>query len=160
MKKRGLRFQKSLSVKIALILTLLGISLLPINVLEIQTEEGTETCSLFLNPEIILEVYYTHSVSLTAVVDIYRINKNGIWAIEERWQQFDAGQPIDFSKIEKGFFIKEMNMFLGKEWSYWFIPLNRASIKLGSKYVFHEIKKEGKVIFRVKRAPFLFTLIN
>lgn len=159
MRKRGLRFLRSLSVKIiAPIGGAIILSLLPISILEVRTEEGTAFCSLFFNSEIILKVSYTHSVSLTQVIDTYRIDRKGIWAIEERWQQFDAGQPIDFDEIETGFFIKKLNMLLGREWSYWFIPINKVSIVLNNEYIFRDIEREGKVVFRIKKIPLIITL--
>ncbi|MBC7332470.1 MAG: DUF1850 domain-containing protein [Synergistetes bacterium] len=128
--------------------------------LEIKTEEGTYVCSLFFNSNIILSIEYIHSVSLTKVIDKFKINEKGIWAIESKWQQFDAGQPIDFNRLEGKFFVKDMNLFLGKEWSYWFIPINKASIKLGKKVIFKDIEVEGKVVFGIKRKPLLLALFN
>jgi len=128
--------------------------------LEVKTEEGTYTCSLFFNSELILSIEYIHSVSLTKVIDKFKISKEGIWAIESRWQQFDAGQSTDFTKVEGNFFVKEMNLFLGKKWCYWFIPLNRVNVKLGQKEIFNNIEKEGKVLFEVKKKPVVFILFD
>ncbi len=78
--------------------------------------------------------------------------------MEEKWQQFDAGQPLSFQKMEKGFFIKKLNMFMGKEWKYWFIPLNSVSIKVNSNFIVHDMKKEGIVDFAVVKVPLISIL--
>ncbi|MCX8128116.1 MAG: DUF1850 domain-containing protein [Synergistetes bacterium] len=133
---------------------------LPIKLLEIRTEEGTYICSLFFNSEVIITLSYIHSVSLTEVIDKFKVTGDGIWAIESRWQQFDAGQPIDFNRIENGFFVKEMRLFLGNEWIYWFIPLNRPSIRLDGKYLVQEMRKEGKVKFKLRKEPLVFIIFS
>lgn len=160
MRKRVSKFQKILNVKLLILALVISLALLPIKLLEVKTEEGTYLCSLFCNSDVILVLTYIHSVSLTKVIDKFRITRDGIWAIESRWQQFDAGQPIDFNRTENGFFVKEMNLFLGKEWTYWFIPLNKVSIKLNEKYIVKNMEKEGKVRFNLRRMPLILTLLS
>lgn len=160
MRRRGSKFQRILNVRLLTLTFLILLTLLPIELLEVRTEEGTYVCSLFFNSDITLTLTYTHSVSLTKVVDKFRITKDGIWAIESRWQQFDAGQSIDFTRVEDEFFVKDMNLFLGKEWTYWFIPLNKVSIKLNEKCIFQNIEKEGKVKFYLKRKPVVVILLS
>ncbi len=99
-----------------------------------------------------ITVNYVHSVSLTRVIDVYIINNSGIFAVQEKWQQFDAGQPIE-ANVEDGFFVKNMHMYLGKEWEYWFIPLNNATIKLNGKIVFSNPNKEGILEFKLRKIP-------
>ena len=142
---------------VILILSLVIIALLPISALRIETKEGTFYCPLF-SSTITMIISYTHSVSLTKVVDIYKVNSKGIWAVEEKWQQFDAGQPLDFQKAENGFFIKKLNMFMGKEWKYWFIPLNNVSIRMNSDFIVHDMKREGIVDFAVVKVPLISIL--
>ncbi len=161
MRSMDLRYPLTSSRKqkfiVILILSLVIIALLPISALRIRTKEGTFYCPLF-SSAITMIISYTHSVSLTKVVDIYKVNSGGIWAVEEKWQQFDAGQPLSFQKMEKGFFIKKLNMFMGKEWKYWFIPLNSVSIKVNSNFIVHDMKKEGIVDFAVVKVPLISIL--
>ena len=143
---------------IYLIIVIALVSVWPINTLVIETVEGTHWCPF---PSTIrLEISYTHSVSLTKVQDIYEVTGKGLYAKEERWQSSLAGQPLDYQKSEGGFFIKEMHTFLGKEWRYWFIPLNNVTITVNKKPVISHFKREGIVYFRVIKMPLFFTIFR
>ncbi|WP_169302206.1 DUF1850 domain-containing protein [Ferroglobus placidus] len=110
-----------------------------------------------LSSTLLLSVEYVHSVSLTKVIDVYMVNESGIYFVETKWQEFEAGQPLNGS-VEGKFFVKKANKYLGKEWKYWFIPLNNFTIKVG-KSVFHQPNGEGFLEFRVKTVP-AFKLIT
>ncbi|MCD6419227.1 MAG: DUF1850 domain-containing protein, partial [Synergistetes bacterium] len=114
-------------------LLLVVVPIIPVNVFEVGSREGVVRC-LLLHP-LKVQISYTHSVSLTKVIDTYRVSKEGIWAIEERWQQFDAGQPLNFQGIKNGYFVKKLNMYMGKSCRYWFIPINDVSIRVEKKVV-------------------------
>lgn len=123
----------------------------PINALEVKFNEET-ICYTPVTSNLKLMVDYTHSVSLTKVVDVYRVNNSGIFAVQEKWQQFDAGQPLE-AHVENGFFVKNMNMYLGKSWEYWFIPLNNVTVMLNGKIVFSKPDEEGILKFELLRIP-------
>ncbi len=122
----------------------------PVHVLEITFNDfnllvplsGTST----------LSVEYTHSVSLTKVVDVYRINESGIYAYEEKWQEFLAGQPLNGSP-EGEFFVKRLDKSLGKEWMYWFIEVNHFRLVLDGRPVFEQPAEDGLLVIRVKEVP-------
>jgi len=139
-------------------LVFLLLAFLPVNVLEIKFNE--KACYYPIISNLTLMVAYTHSVSLTKVVDVYRIDKTGIYAIQERWQQFDAGQPLDIQGTDGQFYIKSMNMFLGKSWEYWFIPLNNVTVKIDEKVVFVQPKEEGVMSLKIKKVPAILTIIR
>ncbi len=141
-----------------LLLVFLVFALLPVNALEIKFNE--KVCYYPLISNFTLIVAYTHSVSLTKVIDVYRIDKTGIYAIQERWQQFDAGQPLDIQDKEGQFFVKNMNMSLGKSWEYWFIPLNNATVKIDGKVVFVQPKEEGIMKFKIRKVPAILTIVR
>jgi len=128
----------------------------PINALKIEFNEKT-ICYSPIVSSLTLTVNYKHSVSLTRVVDIYQVNESGITAIQEKWQQFEAGQPLE-ANVDNGFFVKNMNMYLGKNWEYWFIPLNNVTIGLNGKAVLSGLKDEGKVRFEVLKIPTIIAL--
>jgi hypothetical protein len=115
-------------------------------------------CYYSLKPNSTLEVHYVHSVSLTKVVDIYRISGDGIYFTKEMWQDSLAGQPLDFQYKQGSFYVKESNEFLGKSWGYWFIPLNNATISVEGKIVFVQPKIEGTLEIRVERVPLILLL--
>ncbi len=122
----------------------------PVHVLEISFNgyhflipvTGTLTVSL----------HYTHSVSLTKVVDVYSVNESGIYAKEERWQDFLAGQPLD-GRFEDGYIVKEMNTYLGKEWKYWFIELNEFRLYVNGELAFRQPEESGILNMRVREVP-------
>ncbi len=101
---------------------------------------------------LILSVQYVHSVSLTDVVDVYRINKTGIFAVEEKWKDFMAGQPLN-GTIENGYFVSRMDKNLGYEWKYWFIKENRFEIRIDNRTVFVQPDEDGILSFRIKQVP-------
>ncbi len=99
-----------------------------------------------------VSVEYVHSVSLTKVIDVYEVNESGIYALEERWQQFDAGQPLDFQRVENGYFVKKLDEYLGESWEYWFIPLNDAKVRVNGKLV---LRGYGVLRLEVREVPLL-----
>ena len=130
------------------------LSLLPVHVLEIRFNDFT--LLIPLTSSLILSIEYTHSVSLTKVVDVYEINESGIYAIETRWQDFIAGQPLNGS-LEGSFFVKKLKVFLGKSWEYWFISSNNFTLRVnGVRLV--QPPQDGFLEFRVKVVPALKTI--
>ena len=123
------------------------------NALQLKFNERT-VCYAPLFSSLKITVNYTHSVSLTKVVDVYTVNDSGIFAVQERWQQFDAGQPLE-THVENGFFVKNMRMYLGRSWEYWFIPLNNVTVKLDGKIVFSGPDEDGILEFGLVRDPFI-----
>ncbi len=99
-----------------------------------------------------LSVEYTHSVSLTKVVDVYLVNKSGIYAFEERWEDSFAGQPVN-GTFENDLFVKKMNRSLGKKWEYWFIKLNNFKIWIDEKQIFDQPEEEGHLTFEIRQIP-------
>lgn len=99
-----------------------------------------------------VSVRYTHSVSLTQVMDSYSVNRTGIYATEERWQDFLAGQPLD-GKFEDGFLVKNINAYLGNEWEYWFIEMNRFRLIINGEEVYRQPPVDGILTLEVKDVP-------
>lgn len=143
---------------IYLIIVIVFVSLWPLNTLVIETVEGTHWCPF--PGTLQFTVSYTHSVSLTNVQDTYRVMGKGFYAIKEKWQSFLAGQPIDFQKIEGKYYVKEINVFLGREWRYWFIPVNDVTIKVKDKVIVSHLRKEGIVTFKIIKMPLIFTIFR
>ena len=126
--------------------------LLPVKVLNVQTDRSCK----FLLGKADLEVSYIHSVSRTEVVDIYTVNGSGIYAREQLWQQFDAGQPDSYDRIENGFFVKELRMHFTAV-DYGFIPLNNATVKVDGNTVFANVTK---LHFEVESLPLAAFVVN
>ena len=128
---------------------LILIATYPVRVLEIKF--NNHSLLLPLTTTLIISVEYVHSVSLTKVVDTYNVNKSGIYFIETKWQEFEAGQPLNGS-FEGEFLVKKTSKFLGKEWKYWFIPLNNFTLKIDGDS-FHQPNEDGFLEFKVKEIP-------
>ena len=126
--------------------------LLPVKVLEVKV--GNKACFVPLG-RVKVEIVYLHSVSHTKVWDVYVVNGSGIYAVEQRWQQFDAGQPLDFDRIENGFFVKDLSLYLGPSLEYGFIPFNNASVRVGD-VTFRNVEK---LDFEVENVP-AFVLVS
>ena len=110
-----------------------------------------------LTTYVTVSVEYNHSVSLTRVVDTYRVNQTGIYAIEERWQDFFAGQPLE-GEIENGFAVKKLNAHLGQEWKYWFISMNDFKLYINDELVYVQPSEDGFLTFRVERVPVIVSI--
>ena len=132
--------------------------LLPISVIRI--EFGGNDCYFNLESTSTLEIHYTHSVSLTKVVDVYRVSPEGIYFVQERWQEFLAGQPVDFDYRSGSFYVKNAHEFLGKSWSYWFIPVNNVTITLNGRVLFRQLPQEGVLEIRVEKIPLVLFLLR
>ncbi|NJE06002.1 DUF1850 domain-containing protein [Thermococcus sp. M36] len=113
---------------------------------------GTE-CYYPLRGQTVLEVSYTHSVSLTKVIDVYRISNRGIYFTMEKWQEFLAGQPMDFDYRDGEFYVKLADRFLGKSWEYWFIPLNNFTVKIDGSSVFIQPAEAGVLRIEAVNVP-------
>ncbi len=141
-----------------LFLLVVVITFFPVLALKIEFD-GT-ACYNPVRSGLVLEVDYTHSVSLTKVVDVYRITGNGIYAIQEKWQEFLAGQPIDVQYRSGDFYVKDMNKYLGSSWEYWFIPVNNVTLKINGRVVFVQPPKEGIMRFNIERIPLILIIIR
>ncbi|WP_456394580.1 DUF1850 domain-containing protein [Thermococcus sp.] len=141
-----------------LLLLLVASMIFPVKTVGIKFD-GKE-CYYPLSSTQTLDVDYTHSVSLTKVVDVYRITDQGIYAIQEKWQEFLAGQPTDVQYRSGDFYVKDMNMYLGRSWEYWFIPLNKATLKINGRTVFIQPPEEGILRINVGRTPLILMLIR
>jgi len=135
---------------------LLIVLFFPVSAIRIGFNENV--CYYPLGSNSTLEIDYTHSVSLTKVIDIYRVSKDGIYAFQEKWQEFLAGQPTNFDYRAGKFYVKNLNTFLGKSWEYWFIPINNVTVKIDEKVVFVQPKEEGIMKIEVKKAPILLII--
>ena len=134
--------------------------LLPYPVPVIGIEFNENVCYCPINSNSTLEVVYTHSVSLTKVIDVYRVSRDGIYALQERWQEFLAGQPINFDYRIGKFYVKNLNIHLGKSWEYWFIPVNNATVKINGRIVFVQPKEDGIMKIEVRKIPFLLMIFR
>jgi len=103
-------------------------------------------------------IFYIHSVERSPIYEVLKINATGIYAIEMRWKDFGAGLPEDFQYIDsEGFYVKKIDIYLGKTLQYWFIPENNAEIIVNNHVVFAP-KKDTLIKFQVENTVLIKTL--
>jgi len=140
------------------LITLFILLLIPVS--SVRVEFAGSVCYYPIESNSTLEVHYTHSVSLTKVVDVYNVFPGGLYFTQERWQEFLAGQPVDFDYKSGPFYVKNAHEFLGKSWSYWFIPVNNVTITLNGRVLFKQPPREGVLEIKVERIPFIMSIIR
>ncbi|WP_167885334.1 MULTISPECIES: DUF1850 domain-containing protein [unclassified Thermococcus] len=144
--------------KLFLFFLLFFILFFPASVIRIEFND--KICYYPLGSNSTLEIDYIHSVSLTKVIDVYRVSKDGIYVLQEKWQEFLAGQPTNFDYRAGSFYVKNLNTFLGKSWEYWFIPINNVTVKIDGKIVFIQPNEEGIMKIEVRKAPILLIIVR
>ncbi|WP_297457946.1 DUF1850 domain-containing protein [Thermococcus sp.] len=109
-----------------------------------------------------IEIDYIHSVERSPVVEILVANESGFYAVEMRWMDFGAGLPEDVQNLTDGFYVKRTRDYLGREFSYWFIPINHANVTVDGKPVLLDSNGGRKVVvrFRVRRVPLASLMIG
>ncbi len=104
-----------------------------------------------------ITIFYIHSVERSPVYEVLRVNSTGIYAIEMKWQDFGAGLPQDFQYIQDGFYVKKIDIYLGKSLDYWFIPENHAKIWVNGVLVFAPVN-ETLIKFDVENSVLVSTI--
>ncbi|HIH73046.1 MAG TPA: DUF1850 domain-containing protein [Thermococcaceae archaeon] len=138
------------------LLPFFAILLFPVDVLIIS--DGTHSYVGLLGEKDV-EITYIHSVQRSEVIEELKVNKTGIYAIGMLWKDFGAGLPEDVQYSESGYYVKKVNIPLGKSLSFWFIPLNHAKI-IVNKDVVLSITKEALVNFNVKKCPLILAIMG
>ncbi len=132
------------------------IFLIPVTTLVITDENHSYTGIL---GEKEIEITYIHSVQRSEIVEILKANKTGLYVAEMWWKDFGAGLPEDIQYSENGYYVKKVNIPLGKSLSFWFISSNQAKIAV-NKEVILSPTEDILVNFKVKRCPIILILIG
>jgi len=125
----------------------------PMNIIVISDGENSYEFNLG-EDGINITIFYIHSVERSPVYEVLHVNKTGIYAVEMRWKDFGAGLPEDFQYIENGFYVKKINIYLGKSLSYWFIPINQAQITINGETIFNP-EKDTLITFKVENTTLI-----
>ncbi|RKX47102.1 MAG: DUF1850 domain-containing protein, partial [Thermotogae bacterium] len=75
------------------------------------------------------------------------------------WKDFGAGLPEDIQYSENGYYVKKVNIPLGKSLSFWFIPPNHAKISVNEEVILSPTK-ETLVNFNVKKCPLILAIVR
>ena len=130
--------------------------LFPINALVIS--DGNHSYVALLGEKEVW-INYIHSVQRSEITEILKANKSGFYVTEMRWKDFGAGLPEDIQYTENGYYVKRVNIPLGKDFSFWFIQLNQANISVNNESILTPTT-ETLVNFEVKRCPLLLAIIR
>ncbi|WP_084593912.1 DUF1850 domain-containing protein [Palaeococcus ferrophilus] len=130
--------------------------LIPVHALVVSDGHSSRVYRL---GDVRVEIDYIHSVERSEIREVLEANSSGLYAKEMWWKDFGAGLPEDIQYMEDGFYVKKINIPLGKSLDFWFIPLNRAEIKVNGETIFAP-KEETLMRFRVKRCPLFETLVG
>ncbi|NJD99135.1 DUF1850 domain-containing protein [Thermococcus sp. LS1] len=107
-----------------------------------------------------IEITYVHSVERSTVVEVLVANESGFYAVEMKWKDFGAGLPEDIQGMEGDYYVKHVSDYLGRSFSYWFIPINHVNITVNGSPVLNNPEHELLVDFEIKRVPFVLILIR
>ncbi|WP_232054700.1 DUF1850 domain-containing protein [Thermococcus sp. 2319x1] len=132
------------------------ILLFPANVLVIS--DGVHSHTSFLGEKEI-KISYIHSVQRSEIIEELKANKTGLYVTEMWWKDFGAGLPEDLQYLENGYYVKKVNISLGKSLSFWFIPLNHAKISVNEEVILSPTK-ETLVNFNVRKCPLILVIIG
>ncbi len=125
---------------------------------KLTISDGSSTHTFLLNDDgINITIFYIHSVEKSPIYEVLKANASGIYAIEMRWQDFGAGLPEDFQYVKDGFYVKKIDVYLGKSLNYWFIPQNHAKIWVNGVLIFTP-QKEGLIKFDVEESMLISTI--
>ncbi len=143
-----------------LLLLLLIPLCLPVSVLEVGAEGDSHAWVMSLREQARVTVGYVHSVELTWVEEEYEASRDGLWLRTMKWQSFGAGLPDEYDYYEDGFYVRELELDMGRSLSYWFLPLNRLEICIDGRVVFRGPEQPSRVNARVRRVPLAGFLVS
>ncbi|ASJ08805.1 hypothetical protein A3L11_06025 [Thermococcus siculi] len=109
-----------------------------------------------------IEISYIHSVERSTVIEVLVANESGFYSVEMRWMDFGAGLPEDIENLTGGFYVKRTHDYLGRGFSYWFIPLNHANVTVNGSPLLVDSDGGRSVVvnFRLRRVPLVMRLIG
>ncbi len=137
------------------LLLLLAALCVPLPVVEIAADEGSPAGRVWLREATAVTVSYIHSVERTPVRESYQASIAGLRLREVKWQSFGAGLPDEYDDYEDGFYVKRMDVELGRRLECWFLPLNQVQISVGSRVVFEGPAEPSRVSLRIRHVPVL-----
>jgi hypothetical protein len=137
---------------ISLLLLLVALCV-PLPVVEVSADDGSPAGRVWLRETTVVTVSYVHSVERTPVRESYQASIAGLRLREVRWQSFGAGLPDEYDDYEDGFYVKRMDVELGRRLTYWFLPLNEVHVSVGSRVVFEGPAEPSRVNLCIRYVP-------
>jgi hypothetical protein len=137
-------------VKRLLLVLLVTVLCLPIQVVEVAADSSIRVWHVCVGDGAGVLVRYVHSVERTWVEEHYRAGMDGLHLTMARWQSFGAGLPAEYHFFADGFYVREMDVAVGRVLDYWFLPLNEAEVWVDGNVVFSAPDTPSRVTVRVR----------
>jgi hypothetical protein len=147
---------KILKFLLIFFIIILIVLIIPLNVLIIS--DGSHNYIEFIG-EKEMEITYNHSVEKSNVIEIYKVNESGIYLIKMEWKDFGAGLPQDYQYINNGYYVKVVNIYIGKNITYWFIKDNQAKIIVDGKLLLN-VNNNSLIKIKVEKWPIILILME
>jgi len=148
------------TVRHVLPLLLLLTLFLPVWVVEITAGASLPTQRRWLRDDVSVIVGYVHSVEKTWVEETYVVDSDGLRLTRMRWQSSGAGLPDEYDFHAEGFYVRELDVDIGRVLDYWFLPLNQAEISVEGTVVFRGPDSPSHVVVRVRRVPVFVSILD
>jgi len=142
------------------ILLLLVALCVPLFVVEVSADDGSPACRVWLREAAVVTVSYVHSVERTPVRESYRASVTGLRLRQMEWQSFGAGLPDEYDAFKDGFYVKRTDIDFGRRLDYWFLPLNRVQIAVGSRVIFEGPAEPSRITLRIRLLPLFMVIGN
>ena len=152
---RERRCRRGIVLSLLLFLSALSV---PLPVVEISADDGSPVGRVWLRETTVVTVSYLHSVERTPVRESYQAGIAGLRLREVKWQSFGAGLPDEYDNCKDGFYVKRVDVELGRKLEYWFLPLNRVQVVVGSRVVFEGPAEPSRVTLRIRYVPVLMVV--
>jgi hypothetical protein len=133
---------------------------LPVWAVEISAGASLPAQRMRLRDDVSVIVGYVHSVELTWVEETYVVDSDGLRLARMRWQSSGAGLPDEYDSYAEGFYVRELDIDIGRVLDYWFIPLNRVEISVDGAVVFRGPDLPTRVVVRVRRVPVAVSILD
>ncbi len=132
---------------------LLAALCLPVGALEVTANGEPPARCTWVRDAPMLTISYLHSVERTPIEESYQVGVAGLRLREMRWQSFGSGLPDEYDRSENGFYVRSMDVGLGRRLEYWFLPLNDVRIVAGTEMLFQGPAEPSRVSIRVRLVP-------
>jgi len=133
-------------------LILVIVLVLPVPVLRVTADSGTY-CSVLPTHGTHMLLSYVHSVEKTMVEEEYDVRPSGIVMQAMAWQSFGAGLPEEYDEVVDGRYVKHGPVPVGRNLTYWFLPVNDVVMDIGTVRVFEGPQNASKLIVSVTCLP-------
>jgi len=149
-----------MSVAKILMVAAVVLSVLPVGVVAISADPGGRLVTARIGEGIEIDLSYVHSVEMTRVYELYRIDNKGIQLHQMRWQSTGAGLPDSYDSWENGYYMKEQRVNLGRQLDYWFIPASDPEICLNDRVVVCGLEHPARIEMCSRTVPLVVYLLR